>query len=266
MTDTPAQDTALIAPLTVWSVIAAAAIAAAATLGAAAWVWVGGLLWLALTLMALLSQTDPASRAYIAGTLRKSTFTQVYTNLTRRTLTQLWSRLCDPVSETAPATQVFRAALTWRLYDSALLIAVAYPILLPVGWWLITGQDTRLGNVVVIRGTGFWQVWPERAVTLLGLAGLAGGLLLTIRMRRSASSLVRDSALLTVSLFSTVTVVPMFLYSVEFVVLNAQLALCFCVLSAFITLTIGQPAFKIEKSIEADFCFGGLVVSIGAIS
>jgi hypothetical protein len=179
MTDTPAQDTALIAPLTVWGVIAAAAITAAATLGAAAWVWVGGLLWLALTLMALLSQTDPASRAYIAGTLRKSTFTQVYTTLTRRTLTQLWSRFCDPVPETAPATQVFRAALTWRLYDSALLIAVAYPILLPVGWWLITGQDARLGDVVVIPGTGFWDFWPTRGATAILLIATAGCLTLS---------------------------------------------------------------------------------------
>jgi hypothetical protein len=42
---------------------------------------------------------------------------------------------------------------------------VAYPILFLVGYWLITGQDARLGGVVVIEGTGFWAFWPERAVT-----------------------------------------------------------------------------------------------------
>ncbi|TVP74607.1 MAG: hypothetical protein EA339_00065, partial [Rhodobacteraceae bacterium] len=75
--------------------------------------------WIAFSAIAALGLGDAASRAFLSGTLRKSTYTQIYTTLTRRLLTPLWTRLCDPAPEKAPWPTQFRAALTWRLYDRA---------------------------------------------------------------------------------------------------------------------------------------------------
>ena len=76
-------------------------------LGAPWWVWVGFALWGLLWLTAALGLSDPASRKFLAGTLRKPTFTQIYTTLARRNV--------------------------MGLYDLALRLAVAYPILLLLG-------------------------------------------------------------------------------------------------------------------------------------
>ncbi len=130
------------------------------------------MLWLALTLWALLGMLDPSSRGYIAGTLKKRSFTQIYTFTTRRWHTRLWDALCDPDDDTAGIVRTFWAALTWRLYDRALLIAVAYPILLLVGQWVAggltwEGTDATLGTAVVLPAA---PAWPDRAVTFGGLA------------------------------------------------------------------------------------------------
>lgn len=124
--------------------------AALAGLGAAWWVWTGFLIWGALWVIAALGLGDAASRAFLSGTLRKSTYTQIYITLTRRLLTPLWNRYCHLIFEKAPWPNQFRAALTWRLYDRALLIAVAYPILLLVGQWVWTGNEGRMGNFVML--------------------------------------------------------------------------------------------------------------------
>ena len=65
---------------------AAAAIlgAAMAGLGAPWWAWVGFALWGLLWLTAASGLSDEPSRKFLAGTLRKSTFTQIYTTLARR--------------------------------------------------------------------------------------------------------------------------------------------------------------------------------------
>jgi hypothetical protein len=107
------------------AVLAAAVVVLFATVPI--WGWLALVTFLLLTGTALLSFTDPASRAFLAGTLRKSTYTQIYTTLTRRLVMRLWSALCDPAEDRASVPSLFRAALTWRLYDKALLIAVAYP-------------------------------------------------------------------------------------------------------------------------------------------
>jgi hypothetical protein len=158
--------------LTFWAVIAGGVFAALvsvalardahSTLLIAAMVAAG--VFAALSGIALLSLSDPASRGFMAGTLRKSTYTQIYTTLTRRQVTALWNRLCDPVAEKAGIIPLFRAALTWRLYDTALLIAVAYPILLPVGQWVVTGAAARIGGFELLPAAGFW--WDRAAMCL----------------------------------------------------------------------------------------------------
>jgi hypothetical protein len=142
------------------AVLAAAVVVLFATVPI--WGWLALVTFLLLTGTALLSFTDPDSRAFLAGTLRKWTYTQIYTTLTRRLVMRLWSALCDPAEDRASVPSLFRAALTWRLYDKALLIAVAYPILLPVGQWIVTGDAARIGE---------FQFCPPRL--LVGSRGVA---------------------------------------------------------------------------------------------
>ncbi|TVR47686.1 MAG: hypothetical protein EA386_07000, partial [Rhodobacteraceae bacterium] len=141
-------------------------------IGAPWWGWCLYLVWAAPWITAALGLSDGASRKFLAGGLRRSTYTQIYTTLTRRLLTPLWTRLCDPAPDKAPWPTQFRAALTWRLYDRALLIAVAYPILLLVGQWVVTGNEGRVGSFVVLPEATFW---PERAVVMLILLIVAAG-------------------------------------------------------------------------------------------
>jgi len=162
MSDTTATTT----PLAVWAGVGAAALGTKAYFEAPWWIWVGVLSWLVLTVVAILGQSEGESRKFLSGTLRKSTYTQIYTGLVGRSHDRLWSAYCDPVDRGAGLPAMFRAALTWRLYDRALLLAVIYPILLPVLWWLVTGQAAQLGPVVFLEATGFWDVWPERVAVL----------------------------------------------------------------------------------------------------
>ena len=155
-------------------VLLAVVAAALAGLGAAWWAWMAYLLWGALWVTAALGMGDAASRKWLAGTLRRSTYTQIYTTLTRRLLTPLWSRYCDLAPDKAPWPTQFRAALTWRLYDRALLIAVAYPILLLVGQWIVTGGEGRVDSFIMLAGAPFW---PERALVVMLLLMLAGKLI-----------------------------------------------------------------------------------------
>jgi hypothetical protein len=170
--------------LHVWAVIAGAILAGAiAALFAAVpvWGWIALVAFILLTGVALLSFSDLASRNFLAGTLRHRTYTQIYTTLTRRMVQRLWAALCDEPGnpkqmerEPVPTPTLFRHALTWRLYDKALLIAVAYPILLPVLQWLLTGEAAMVGSFEFLATTPF--LW-ERAAILTALAILLVGMI-----------------------------------------------------------------------------------------
>jgi hypothetical protein len=119
------------------------------------------------------------------------TYTQIYTTLTRRLLMPLWAALCDEPGNPKqmerariPVATLFRHALTWRLYDKALLIAVAYPILLPVLQWLVTGDAAMIGS---------FEFLPSRALLVAsgGRSGLTGYL---ASRRRRAKTGVSQSA------------------------------------------------------------------------
>ena len=125
-------------------------------------VWAGGIVFALLWLTGALALSDGASRGFLSGTLRKSTYMQIYTTLTKRLVTRLWARLCDPAEDRAGVVALLRAALTWRLYDAALLIAVAYPIVLPVGQWIVTGAEGRIGDFVLLEAAPFW--WDRAAM------------------------------------------------------------------------------------------------------
>lgn len=75
--------------LGVIGVVAAILGAAMAGLHAPWWVWAVFVIWGVLWLTAALGLSDSASRAFLTGTLRKSTFTQIYTTLARRNVAWL---------------------------------------------------------------------------------------------------------------------------------------------------------------------------------
>ncbi|WP_428696394.1 hypothetical protein [Stappia sp.] len=129
-------------------------------------------IWLSLWLLAAVMLSDTEKRSFLAGTLRHSNYTQIYTRLTRGGVLWIWGRLCDPADDKASWPLLFRAALTTRLYDKALLLAVAYPILLLVGQWVVTGAEGRIGNLAVLPEAAFW---PARAALVASLLILAAG-------------------------------------------------------------------------------------------
>ena len=64
--------------------------------------WASAQVWIdPLSSSAILGMLEPASRGYIAGTLRRTNFTQVYIATTRRRLDWFWTRLGDPVDDRA---------------------------------------------------------------------------------------------------------------------------------------------------------------------
>jgi hypothetical protein len=186
--------------LTVWAAVAGAIFAAAITALFATvpvWGWITLIAFGLLTGTALLSFSDLASRNFLAGTLRHRTYTQIYTTLTRRMLLPLWAALCDEPGnpkqmerERIPVPTLFRHALTWRLYDRALLIAVAYPVLLPVLQWLVTGAAALIGNFEFMPAAPFW--W-ERTTILSGIAFCMIGVVLQKRMSTSRQLSVRNA-------------------------------------------------------------------------
>ncbi|MFW5641317.1 MAG: hypothetical protein ACOCTP_02745 [Roseicyclus sp.] len=129
----------------------------------------------------------------------------------------LWAALCDEPGnpkqmerERIPVLKLFRHALTWRLYDKALLIAVAYPILLPVLQWLVTGEVARIGSFEFLRAAPFW--WDRASVlgalTVLILGEVArrwapiGRHPMTLRIADSLPSLSAAVALVAVGTIS----------------------------------------------------------------
>ncbi|MDA8740825.1 hypothetical protein N9M73_06835 [Rhodobacteraceae bacterium] len=118
-------------------------------------------------LIALVKTLEQKSRDYIEGTLREKAFTQIYSYPTERVVNYFWSRLCDPLKERPNILETAWAALSWKLYDRALLLATVYPILCLLIVWLGFGQDGRLGTSVILPPAPFW---PDRAVTLFAIA------------------------------------------------------------------------------------------------
>ena len=159
--------------LAVCAMIVAVLLAAKAAFAAPGWVWVAGALFLALAVLAALAQSSVGGRAYLTGTLRTRHYTQVYRLVARRLNDWVWRRvgrmrvLSDGTEAPPPATanpwHLFRAALTWRLLDRALLIAVAYPVVALILPWLL-GWDAVLGEGVVVFPAV--EFWPERGLVV----------------------------------------------------------------------------------------------------
>lgn len=155
------------------------------------WLTINLALWLFWSLIALLVMADPNRRDFVEGTLRHSRFTQIYAVPTKRIVDWFWSRYCDKAYQGNNIIQTFRHALTWRLYDKALLIAVAYPFWLLTIIWIIWGDDSKLGDVTIIPAANFW---PERAATLGTIAILLAGVVARKLAAASRHRVVRQAA------------------------------------------------------------------------
>lgn len=133
-------------------------------------VWFCLLVFLFLWLMALIALADTGWRTRTRQILAAPAFKQVYRWVTQPPFARLWHSLCAPAPARSSAPATLRAALTARLFDRALLIAVAYPICLPILIWLASGQAAKLGNATFLTGTELWDIWPERAAVLGAVA------------------------------------------------------------------------------------------------
>ena len=170
--------------LLVWAALTALMAVILQTFSAPAWGWGAGVLWVALALTAALAQSDPTRRAYLTATLKHSRYTQLYLSIARPVNDWLWTRLARmdtgadgklrPPSDRTPLLALLRAALTWRVLNLALLLAVAYPVLALLRPWIMGGDAVLGAGVVVFPATGFW---PDRAVVLGQFVALTAGLI-----------------------------------------------------------------------------------------
>ena len=184
--------------LAVSGMIAAGLFAAKTAFTAPGWVWAAGTMFLVLAVTAALLQTSASWRAYLTGTLRKRHYTQVYIFVAGRLNNWVWRRVGRmrvlpagteaPPSEATSLPAMLRSALTWRLLDRALFIAVAYPMLALMLPWLQGGDAIIGAGVVVFPAAAFW---PERALAALILLVL----LLGVVFRPSSALLFVESVI-----------------------------------------------------------------------
>ncbi|MEP2889250.1 hypothetical protein [Tateyamaria sp.] len=146
-------------------------------------IWVGVALWIICALAALVLGQDEDRRENLINLLSDPTYRQAYTATVEHPTDKLWERYVGP---TPPdGAWLFPAALTWQTYDVALRIAVAYPVFLLIGPWLLWGGDVALNGAALQAGTAeWWHIWPERAA-LLGAFAL---LILAFLIPRLASA------------------------------------------------------------------------------
>ncbi len=285
--------------LTICGIIAVALFTAKTYFQAPVWVWLTGALWLALALVAALMLSSAAGRAYLIATLKTRKYTQVYLFVARRMNDWIWKRVGEmpflrdgaepphlhqtralrqlldrglqtaaaPPHETTALWPMFRRALTWRMFDRALLIAVAYPLIALILPWLLGGDAVLGAGVEVFPAAAFW---PERA------AGLAILILMSIGAAIPLISLfVADSVINKVGLsqplgawkrallfansgfFVYPLAVGFGLLSILFLLLGYFLWLSFAVALALSSLFGFRGLFAVAVSVGAAFVIAG---------
>ena len=156
------------------------------------WVWAILGLWTICAFVALLISTTQTRRARLQTILGDRTYRQAYATVVVRPMRRLWRRFGRPA---AHGTWMFPRAFTWRLYDLALLIAVAYPILLLTLPWLLAGSDIVLADIPLRRGSeGVWDIWPERAAVLGAILILVVAIFVRNRLRLRGNTVLTEVA------------------------------------------------------------------------
>lgn len=88
--------------------------------------------------------------------LEQSPYTPLYRASMQRTLKQVlpWVGQATPTRHDRRSLgRLFADSLTWRLLDRALLLAVAYPILLRFVYWVVSGEFDGFSTVAIF--------WPD---------------------------------------------------------------------------------------------------------
>ena len=185
----------------------------------------------------------------------------------------------DWLDERLPPDSQFKdeakAAWGWPLLDRTLRLAVTYPILFLLVMWLATGNEGRIGSLVVLPSDPSW--WA-RAATLVAIASLA-----TVRFgRKKLSSRKRlalqlitygaGSAFMGAFIFvSPLTGVGVFLVAVILTITNGGAGILVSLFGVTVSLTVGS-AYADGLAIIAVLAGGivgivlALVLSLGAVS
>ncbi len=174
-----------------FALVTAIALALLPTFNAKGIIWFFVCIWLVLWFFALLVQAHDRTNRRMIRALRGRDFKHLYVWLTGKTLARLWHRLCDPAPSRASVWQTFRAALTLRLYDRALLLAVVYPLALLIGIWIVSGDAGRLGAFTVLPEAAFF--W-DRAMALGLFALLTSSLIARNLAAASRHRVVQQAA------------------------------------------------------------------------
>jgi hypothetical protein len=120
---------------------------------------------------------DEGHKKQVIAILGDKRFDQIYRRLTLPIFVWFWRRVCNPVARGAGLLATLQAALTARLYDRAMLIAVLYPILLPTLVWLAFGKAGQLGTFTFLPETTPWDFWPERLAVGAHFAIMTAGVI-----------------------------------------------------------------------------------------
>ncbi|UWR41874.1 hypothetical protein K4F85_02930 [Phaeobacter inhibens] len=106
---------------------------------------------------------------------RENRLAEVYRNLLKSALDRLDRWLCPPeyLDQSSPdlvQPPHPKRAWNWRAYDWMLLLAVAYPLGLPLFIWMLTGAPTELGAIPLIKTPDHgWSIplaWATLAVLI----------------------------------------------------------------------------------------------------
>ena len=184
----------------------------------------------------------------------------------------------DWLDERLPPDSQFKdeakAAWGWPLLDRTLRLAVTYPILFLLVMWLATGNEGRIGSLVVLPSDPSW--WA-RAATLVAIASLA-----TVRFgRKKLSSRKRlalqlitygaGSAFMGAFIFvSPLAGVVVFLVAVILTITNGGAGVLVSLFAGTVVLAV-RSAYVGELAIMAVLAGGivglvGLVLALEAIS
>ncbi|SEQ05384.1 hypothetical protein SAMN05428995_102440 [Loktanella sp. DSM 29012] len=102
-----------------------------------------------LGLMAVIEE-DSRMSELTAAWLSKENFNDAYLRITARPVFRLRARYAYPTPRNSGNMRSLRAALTTRLYDRAMLIAVAYPLLLLLIPWIFSGDVVKIGGATIV--------------------------------------------------------------------------------------------------------------------
>lgn len=131
------------------------------------WLLFGFVIWFVAQWFARMSLAHEPHRKAVAGWLRHPRYTQLYQWACKPVVDRVWSRVCDDtVPRTAGWPAQFKGAMSARLYDKALPIAVAYPIFAAIGYWLWTGNAATIGTAEIVAA----DPSPQRYLTLAPIA------------------------------------------------------------------------------------------------